>query len=65
MNDLKFFENVDNSKYFGKKVINQNYIHELNKKRLCSENICDCSFHSMLSSSLLSKTTKTYWNAKD
>jgi hypothetical protein len=38
MNDMKLFENVAKSKYLGKKI-NQNYIHEQNKKTLCSEDI--------------------------
>jgi len=52
------FERVDEFKYLGKPVTNQNSIQEEIKSRLKSRNACYHSVQNLLSSSLLSKNLK-------
>jgi hypothetical protein len=49
------FERVEEFKYFGSNLSNQNSIQEEIKSRLKSENVCFHSVQNILSSSLLSK----------
>jgi len=53
--DNHSFERVDEIKYFGKTLINQNSIQEESKSRLKSGNACCHSEQDLLSSSLLFK----------
>jgi len=52
------FERVEEFKYLGRNVTNQNAIQEENKSRLRSGNACYCSVQNLLSSRLLSKNFK-------
>jgi len=56
--DNSSFERVEQFKYLGTSLTNQNYIQEENNSRLQSRNACYHSVHSLLSSSLLSKNIK-------
>jgi hypothetical protein len=57
--DIKIgFENVEQFRYLGTTIINQNLIQEEIKRRLNSGNACYHSVHNLLSSRLLSKFIK-------
>jgi len=56
--DNNSFERVEEFKYFGTTLTNQNYIQEEIKSRLESGNACYHSVQNLLSSSLLSKNIK-------
>ena len=56
--DNSCFERVEEFKYLGRALINQNSIQEEIKSRLKSENACYHSVKNLLSSSLLSKNLK-------
>jgi hypothetical protein len=55
----KSFETVEQFRYLGKRLTNQNFIHEEIKTRLQSGNACYPSVWSLPSSSLLHKNMKT------
>jgi hypothetical protein len=57
-NDNSTFERVEEFKYLGTTLTNQNYIAEEIKSRLRSGNACDYSVLNLLSSRLLSKNLK-------
>jgi UDP-galactopyranose mutase len=56
--DNSYFKRVEEFKYLGTNVTNQNSIQEEIKNKLKSGNACYHSVHSVLSSSLLSKSLK-------
>jgi hypothetical protein len=56
--DNKSFERVEEFKYLGAALTNRNSIHEEIKSRLKSGNVCYHSVQNLLSSRLLSKSTK-------
>jgi hypothetical protein len=56
--DNKSFERVEEFKYLGITLPNQNSMQEEIKSRLKSRNVCYYSVQGLLSSSLLSKNTK-------
>ena len=53
-----FFESVEQFKYLGKSVTDQNYIQEEINSRLKTGSACYHSVQNLLSSSLLSKNIK-------
>jgi hypothetical protein len=57
-NDNTLFERVEEFKYLGTTLPNQNFIEEEIKSKLKSRNACYHSVHYLLSSSLLSKNLK-------
>ena len=57
-NDNRFFELVEEFKYLGTTLTNQNSIQKEIKSRLKSGNACYYSVHNILSSPLLSKNFK-------
>ena len=56
--DNRSFERVEQFKYLGTPLTNQNSIEEEIKSRLKSDNVCYHSLQNILSSSLLSKNIK-------
>jgi hypothetical protein len=56
--DNSSIERVEQFRYLGTALRNQNSIQEENKSRLKLENACHLSVQNVLSSSLLSKNTK-------
>ena len=57
--DNSTFERVEEFKYLGTTLTNQNSVQEEIKSRLRSGNACYHAVHSLLSSRLLSKNLKT------
>ena len=57
--DNSSFESVEEFRYMGTPLTNQSYIQEEIKSTLKSRNACCHSVQNLLSSSLLSKNTKT------
>jgi len=55
MSDSRFFKRVEQFRYLGKTLTDQNYIQEEIKCRLKSGNVCHYSLQNLLSSSLLYK----------
>jgi hypothetical protein len=58
-NDNSIFESVEEFKYLGTTLTNQNSIQEEIKRRMRSGSACYHSVQSLLSSRLLSKNLKT------
>ena len=56
--DNRSFESLEQYKYLGKSLTNQNSIREEIKSRLKSGNACCCLLQNLLSSCLLSKNIK-------
>jgi len=56
--DISSFERVEEFKYLGKTLTNQNSIQEEIKSRLKSQNACYHSVQNLLSARLLSKNIK-------
>jgi len=56
--DNSFFERVEEFKYLGTTLTNQNSVQEEIKRRLKSGNVCYYSVQNLLSSRLLSKSLK-------
>jgi len=57
-NDSSSFEKMEEFKYLGKTLTNQNSVQEEIKSRMKSENACYHSVQGILSSSVLSKNIK-------
>ena len=56
--DNSYIERVEELKYLGTTLKNQNYIQEKMKSKVKSENACNRSVQNLLSSRLLSKNLK-------
>ena len=57
-NDNSYFQRVEEFKYLGKTLTNQNSVQEEIKSRMKSGNVCYHSVQNLFSSSLLSKNLK-------